>query len=143
MGTLTNTERAVTATIDLAGIVAALPTHPERPQPAMTALDAALLAQAERSAKGDESQPPRRELIAAALREADREQWWRDVAEAEVVRLRAQLTQAHAQVRDLKQQRDRLIAVVSELTEWAARRLGCLPSTTDVLARVRGESTRG
>ncbi|MBX3173246.1 MAG: hypothetical protein KF709_02485 [Gemmatimonadaceae bacterium] len=112
--------------------------HPE------DAMERQLLDSAKDCAAGNVI-PPRRELIAAALREAERQQWWRDVAEAEKAALlekveakeRAFATSDH----ELRTQRQRLIGVISELIGWASGVLGCAPEADEVLKRVRAQGS--
>lgn len=121
--------------IDLAALAATLPPAAVRaPAPKLDAMELELLRMAERCAGGDLSMPPRRELIGAALREAERERWWRDEAEAEGVRLRAQVAELRLQRRDL-------LSLVDELLGWASGVLGCMPAGREVLQRIRAKES--
>ena len=86
-------EAAKTARVDVAAVVQMVVRESvqSEPAPKLDAMELELLRQAERCATGDAQMPPRRELVAAALREVERERWWRDYAEAEVVQLRQEL----------------------------------------------------
>jgi hypothetical protein len=97
--------------------------HPE------TAMELHLLQSARECGAGL-AQLPRRELVAVALREAERQQWWRDQAEAEVVRLQREVAQ-------LRDQRHKLLALHFELVAWASHQIGCLSSSEAVLAKIR------
>ncbi len=114
---------------------AAMP-HPE------TAMELQLLEAARDCAEG-KGQLPRRELVAVALREAERQQWWRDQAEAEKEALRrelAVLTRAHDEyVQEMRQQRKHLMGLLFELITWASGQLKCRPSAEAVLAAIRGQ----
>jgi hypothetical protein len=108
--------------------------HPER-----DAMELQLLAAAKDCAAGG-TQLPRRELVAVALREAERQQWWRDQAEAEKEALRQQLdlTQAHAaKLQELRTQQRQLLGLFFEIVAWAAHQLGCEPSGKAVLKAIR------
>lgn len=112
--------------------------HPER-----DAMELQLLAAAEDCAAGG-SQVPRRELVAVALREAARQQWWRDQAEAEKEALRRQLdlTEPHAaKVQELRTQQRQLLGLFFEIVAWAAHQLGCEPSGKAVLAAIRARGS--
>lgn len=94
------------------------------------AMELTLLEAARACAAGDGNQQPRRELIAAALREAARQQWWRDQAEAENVRLGRRL-------HELREGRRQLLRVAFELAGYITSRTGCGAGVSAVLAYVR------
>lgn len=99
-------EAAKTARLDVAAVVKSVAREIFRPEPApkLDAMELELLRQAERCANGESDMPPRRELVAAALREVERERWWRDYAEAEVAILRERVAELEA--RDAWAQRE-------------------------------------
>lgn len=95
--------------------------------PARSALDEQLLEEARKCAGGDKDMPPRRELVAAALREIERQQWWRDRAE--------ETEQA------LRQTRHDQLGIQFELVADAARTYRCDPSTLVVLGAIRAKGS--
>lgn len=126
----------VAAAVDEAARVT--PPSASRP-PALTEVEHLMLAQARRCAAGEPAVPPRRELVAVALKEAAREQWWRDHAEAEAEARRVRIAELERQLQVLQSQRDRLVLVTADLVQFAARALDCLPVTAVVMERVRAE----
>jgi hypothetical protein len=103
--------------IDLASVLDAVRST-DRP-----ALDDELLEQARRSAIGAANQPPRRELIAVALREVAREQ-----------RLRGEVEATNTVLRETRRT---LLMIQVELVGHLATALGCDPDPKQVLARLR------
>jgi hypothetical protein len=88
------------------------------------------------------------EFLEVALREADRQMWWRDRAEAEVLELQGQITRlqaghdkATATVQRLREERKGLLRVLFEIVAWAAVRLNCIGSADVVLERIRREGS--
>ena len=122
---------------DLAALTQDLPAARE-PQreigPRLTSLDIALLLEAQKCADGASNMPPRRELVRAAIGEAEYQKWWRDFAEAEkeVFRLR---------VVELETQRTALLAAQFALVDYAAAQLGCAARADEVLERLRTPAT--
>lgn len=114
------------------------------PHPETDPMELQLLQAAKDCAAGG-AQLPRRELVAVALREAERQQWWRDHAEAEAVALKrelATLESAHAgQVQELRQQRRDLMQLLFELIAWASHVLGCEPSGRAVIGAIRAKGS--
>lgn len=133
--------------VDAAEIVAEIgDTHAARPMPhpERDAMELQLLAAATDCAAGGQ-QLPRRELVAVAVREIERQQWWRDQAEAEAAALKrelATLESAHAlQLQELRQQRRGLTQLLFEMIAWASHVLGCEPSGRDVIAAIRAKGS--
>jgi hypothetical protein len=123
-------------TLDLAALARVVerepfPLYPPHP---LSAMELQLLESARACAADDPAMHPRRELVAAALREAAREQYWRDRAELEAAQVREQ-------VRALRTARSELLGIVFELVAWAAVQLNCAPSAKDVLTRLRAMGT--
>ncbi|MHB1297320.1 MAG: hypothetical protein ACYC0B_02225 [Gemmatimonadaceae bacterium] len=116
--------------IDLAALAAEIGSAPlEVPTP-LTAHEELMLSEARRSARGDQDQPPRREMIAVALKALDREIAWRDQAEQRALeRMRT--------IARLREQRLKYMAIVFELAGWIASRAGISPGLHTVLAYVR------
>ncbi len=136
-----------TLTIDVAVALAQITPPPLGPMPhPEDAMELQLLQAAKDCAAGKE-QLPRRELVAVALREAERQQWWRDTAEAEGVRLQRELDRLAAdrarEAAEHLEERRRLLSLHFELITWAAKQLGCDPSSTTVLATIRARSAGG
>lgn len=117
---------------------------PPMPYPERDAMELQLL-EAAKDCAANGAQLPRRELVAVALREAARHEWWRDQAEAEAAALKlelAALAKAHAtHVEELRHQRKQAFSVLFEIIAWAAHQLGCEPSGKAVLAAIRSRGT--
>lgn len=133
--------------LDVGEISAAVgKAHVERPMPypECDAMELQLLAAAKDCAAGG-TQLPRRELVAVAVREIARQEWWRDQAEAEAAALKrelATLESAHAlQLQELRQQRRGLTQLLFEMIAWASHVLGCAPSGRDVIAAIRAKGS--
>lgn len=127
--------------IDVAGTLAQVAVEPLGPMPhPEDAMELQLLQAAKDCAAGKE-QLPRRELVAAALREVERQEWWRDLAESKVEELRAELeTLKRERAADLAlhhEQRRKLLTLHFELVAFVAHHLDCLPSSGVVMAQVR------
>lgn len=130
--------------IDLAEAAAAARAETTQPRPYPHPEDATellLLEQATKCAAGDRTQDPRRELIAVALREVERQRYWRDEAEAREQQLLAAYRALEASNRALREQRSDALALVFELTAFAATTLGCEPAAREVLARIRAKGS--
>jgi hypothetical protein len=129
--------------VDVAECVRDLePTSPATPMPhpERDAMELQLLTAAKDCAAGG-AQLPRRELVAVALREAARQEWWRDQAEAEKEALRRQLDLTQAQAVKLRTQQRQLLGLFFEIVAWAAHQLGCEPSGKAVLAAIRARGS--
>lgn len=96
----------------------------------LDAMEWQLLEAAKACAANDPKQPPRRELVAVALREVQREQAFRDDAES-----RCRLLEQ--QGRENRQLRHDQFVLFYELVRFIARTHGTEPSATAVLAYVR------
>lgn len=120
--------------IDLAEALSRAAAHApvKKPTP-LDAMEWQLLEAAKACAAGDEKQRPSRELIAVALREVEREQAFRDEAEAHAVQLERQVHNGRALRRDQFQ-------LFYELVEFIARTHGIQPSGTAVMAFVRAQA---
>lgn len=130
--------------IDLAEAAEAARAETTQPRPYPHPEDATellLLEQATKCAAGDRTQDPRRELIAVALREVERQRYWRDEAEAREQQLLAASRTLEESNRTLRGQRSDALALVFELTAFAATTLGCEPSAREVLARIRAKGS--
>jgi hypothetical protein len=99
--------------IDLGAIAAAVGAATDEPVVPMSPMEAELLEAARKCAAGDALQPPRRELVAVALREVRREQALRDRAGATEMQLRHQLRAA-------RETGDGLLDLYYELVRWIA-----------------------
>lgn len=129
--------------IDLADVAAAAATAPapSAPRP-LDALELALLEEARRCvAAAPGTLPPRRELVAVALREAERHQWWRDQAEARAQELAHALSVEVAQAEEVRRQRHETLQVFFEVVAYVAPQLGCDANPRDVLARIRARGS--
>lgn len=115
---------------DLAAIVEAVGEAADEAPVPFTALEAQLLDAAHRCAAGDAAQPPRRELVAVALRQVRREEAVRDRQYARG----AEQQRAIAQLRETQRG---LLAINAELVAALAEQFGCTPSASDVLTHVR------
>lgn len=116
--------------IDLGAVVDAMGETPDDAPVPFTALEAQLLEAARLCAAGDVAQPPRRELVAVALRQVRREEAVRD----------RQYDQGAAQLRLIAQLRETqrgLLAINSELLAALSEQFHCEPSASAVLAHVR------
>jgi hypothetical protein len=116
--------------IDLAAIAAEVGSEPDEPVVPMSAMETELLEAARKSAAGDATQPPRRELIAVALREVRREEALRDRAGATEMQLRRQLRAA-------REAGDDLLAMYYELVRWIAAEHGIEANASAVMEFVR------
>lgn len=129
--------------IDVAAALAQITPHPLGPMPHPEDAMELQLLQAARECAAGKAQLPRRELVDVALREAERQQWWRDLAEAEQERLRLELAKVKAgHAEDLAhhhEQRRRLLSLHFELIAWAATQLNCEASSSTVLAKIRAK----
>lgn len=96
----------------------------------LDAMEWQLLEAAKACAANDAKQPPRRELVAVALREVQREQAFRDDAES-----RCRLLEQ--QGRENRELRHDQFVLFYELVRFIARTHGVEPSATAVLAYVR------
>ncbi len=133
--------------IDVAALVAATSEAKSArpmPYPEQDAMELQLLAAARLCADGG-VQLPRRELVAVALREAARQEWWRDQAEAEAAALRRELVaagQAHAlQLQELRTQRVSLLGLLFEMVAWAATQLRCAATGDAVITAIRAKGS--
>lgn len=129
--------------IDLAEVaaVAAAAPMPSAPRP-LDALELALLEEARRCVQAAPGTlPPRRELVAVALREAERHQWWRDQAEARAQEVAHALSVAVEQAEDVRRQRHETLQVLFEVVAYAAQQLGCPSNPREVLARIRARGS--
>lgn len=100
-------------------------------------LEHELLQQAEKCAAGDKGQPPRRELVSVALREAERHRAWRDHAERRAVALQQQVTALESAAKSARTTRRGLIVINAELLAFAAAHFGCAMDSDVVLAKIR------
>jgi hypothetical protein len=116
--------------IDLAALAAQVSSAPRSVPTPLTAHEEMILQEARRSADGDAQQPPRREMIAVALKALDRETAWRDQAEARAVETQRAMAR-------LREQRLDYMRILFELVGWIAGRAGILPGLATVLAYVR------
>lgn len=133
---------APSATIDIAAIARQVSPEPLPARaPALTPLELQLLDAAEQCARGDAAMPPRRELVGAALREAERERWWRDVAEAESEARRHTILRLERELSDVRAARRDLLNLLFEIVGWAAGVLGCKPAAREVFPRIRARGS--
>jgi hypothetical protein len=130
--------------IDLAEVVRESRNQPMPPMPQVTAMHQALLAEARKCAEGRNEVQPRRELIATALKEAAREQWFRDHAElalqalrVEHSRLKAENEKLQVQLADARTARHGALQSLFEIVAWASTQLNCAPLASTVLERIR------
>jgi hypothetical protein len=137
-----------TEVIDLAAIVAESRRQPMPPMPVVTAMHHALLAEARRCAEGRNETQPRRELIATALKEAQREQWFRDHAELALQDLRVEHSKLKSandklqeQLADARTARHGTLQILFEIVAWASVQLNCAPLAATVLERIRATRT--
>ena len=103
--------------IDLAAVVERAAQQSARVTPhCEDAMELELVDEARQCAAGDLTQRPSRVLVAAALREAGRQQWWRDAAEARELTLIAVHASDVDQIAALRTQRDAGVCAIAELT---------------------------
>lgn len=122
--------------VDVGAATARVGEIPDEPPAPYDAMEHQLLQEAVTCAAGGK-QPPRRELVAVALREVRREQVLRDRAEAAELALQQQVRALESAATAARETRRGLVMFNAELLAFAAEQLGCALDSDVVRARLR------